>query len=70
METINKIEKIIMSMWVVFVIGYLSLVGWSVDFLLSFFDKDIPFVADFIIGLFLGAVTISIAIVMKIIGLF
>jgi hypothetical protein len=37
--------------------------AWSVNEILSWFNKDIPTIADAIIGLFAGEVSIPVAIV-------
>lgn len=44
--------------------------GWSIDEILSWFNKDIPWLADAIIGLFAGEISIPVAIVGKILRIF
>lgn len=44
--------------------------GWSVNTILLWFGKDIPFLADTIIGLFAGEITIPVAIIGKILKVF
>lgn len=47
--------------------------GWCVDAILSWFSKDIPFIADCVIGLFAGEIVIPVAIVgelLKVFGVF
>lgn len=41
----------------------LGIGGLSVDYILSWFAKDIPFIGDMIIGLFLAEISIPVAIV-------
>jgi len=52
------------------ILGYLALMGWSVDYILSWLSKDIPFIGDMVIGLFAGTVSIPVAIVGYILKLF
>lgn len=44
--------------------------GWSVNFILNYFDKDIPFIADTLIGLFVAQISIPVACVMWILQYF
>lgn len=47
--------------------------GWSVNEILSWFEKDIPFMADAILGLIAGSISIPVAIVgwiLRICGVF
>lgn len=47
--------------------------AWSVGEILSWFGKDIPFIGDALIGLFVGEVSIPVAIVgwlLKLFGIF
>lgn len=48
----------------------LAVGGWSVDVILSWFGKDIPFLADSLIGLFTAEFSVPIAIVGKILLMF
>jgi hypothetical protein len=51
----------------------LTIGAWSVNQILSWFGKDIPIIADIIIGLFVGEVSIPVAIIgwiLKICGVF
>lgn len=48
----------------------LAVGGWSVNEILSWFGKDIPFIADSVIGLFAGEFSIPIAIIGKILMVF
>ena len=43
--------------------------GWSSNYILQLFGKDIPFVFDIIIGVFTGQVIIPIAVVVYILKL-
>ncbi len=53
------------------IIIQMSLGAWSVDFLLNYFlNKDIPFWADCVIGLFTAEITFPVAIIVWIISLF
>lgn len=49
---------------------YFAFIGWSVDYILNWFGKDIPFIGDFVIGIFAGSVTIPVAVVGWILQLF
>jgi hypothetical protein len=41
--------------------------GWSVDYLLTFFlSKDIPFLADALIGLFVAQLSVPAAIIIAV----
>lgn len=44
--------------------------GWSVNLILSWFGKDIPFFFDSIIGLFVAALSFPVAIVGSILQAF
>lgn len=44
--------------------------SWSIDEILSWFGKDIPWIADAIIGLFTAELSIPVAIVGKILRAF
>jgi hypothetical protein len=48
----------------------LTVGGWSVDAILSWFGKDIPFLADTVIGLFVAELSIPVAIVGSILKAF
>ena len=55
----------------VFIFSIYSVVAWwSVDTILSWFDKDIPFWADIIIGLVANAVAFPVAIIGTILKMF
>ena len=43
--------------WLMYAVGS----GLSVDYILSWFSKDIPFIADMIIGIFVSAISIPVA---------
>lgn len=62
----NLVGKIGLSLQILIVVTYFLLMGWSVDYLLSLAEKDIPFIADFAIGFIGGTVTIPFALVIKI----
>ena len=55
---------------IILVITNLTLGGWSVNMILSWFGKDIPFIADSVIGLFVGEFSFPIAIVGSILKAF
>ncbi len=44
--------------------------GWSVNYLLALLSKNIPFIWDAVIGLFIGEVSIPAAIVVAILKKF
>jgi hypothetical protein len=44
--------------------------GWSVNYLLQLFGKDIPFLADILIGLFVAEFSIPVAVVVAILKSF
>lgn len=44
--------------------------GWSIDVILSWFAKDIPWIADVAIGLFAAEISVPIAIIGKILSAF
>lgn len=49
---------------VIFILFFNVFVGaWSVDRILLWLDKDIPFIADAVIGLFAAELSVPIAIV-------
>lgn len=49
----------------------ISVGGWSVDYLLKFFlDKNIPFIGDALIGLFIAEFSVPIAIVVALLRYF
>lgn len=53
--------------FIIFILALNIIVGgWSVNEILSWFGKDIIFIADSFIGLFVGEFSIPIAIVGKI----
>lgn len=56
--------------WVIILLLNLALGGWSVDLILSLFDKDIHWIGDVLIGLVIGQFTIPIAIVIWLLQLF
>lgn len=48
----------------IFIILFNLFVGtWSVDNILSWFGKDIPLIADLLIGLFVAEISVPVAIV-------
>jgi len=49
--------------WIAVFVFNLLFGGWSVNFLLSLLDKNIPFFWDIVIGLFTAEVTVPIAVV-------
>ena len=55
-----------MLSYLIGLIIYLLITGWSVQEILSWFHKEIPFGWGIIIGLIIGEITIPIAIVGKI----
>ena len=57
-------------MQILIFIGYLGLGTWSSHTILSWFNKDIPMIADMIIGLVVGSITIPVAIVGYILQVF
>ena len=57
------------SIYAVILLINLVFGGWSIDYILGWFAKEIPFVADMCIGLFLGELTIPVAIVVWILQL-
>lgn len=50
-------------LYIILVIFNLIVGGLSIDYILSWFSKDIPFIGDAVIGLFLGEFSVPIAIV-------
>lgn len=51
----------------------LSIGGWSVSYILNWFGKDIPMLADVVIGLFVAEISVPIAVVgwiLKLCGVF
>lgn len=53
------------------VLAFNIVVGaWSVDYILSFFGKDIPIFADILIGLFVAQLSVPVAIAMWLLRLF
>jgi predicted membrane-bound spermidine synthase len=51
----------------------LVLGAWSINYILMWFGKDIPFIADALIGLFVGEISIPVAFVgwlLKVCGVF
>ena len=48
---------------IVIVILNITIGAWSVGEILSWFGKDIPIVADAVIGLFAGEISIPVAII-------
>lgn len=60
------------SMLVVFIFNII-VGGVSVDYILSWFSKDIPTIADIVIGLFVAEISVPVAIVgwiLKLCGVF
>ena len=55
---------------IILVIMNLIFGGWSVNVILSWFGKDIPFIADGVIGLFVGEFSIPVAIIGSILKAF
>ena len=67
----KKISNILIGFGYFLIIGVYGYVGaWSIDTILSWFGKDIPFVGDFVAGLFLGYLSIEVAIIGNILRLF
>ena len=56
--------------WLMYAVGSGVISGLSVDYILSWFSKDIPFIADMIIGIFVSAISMPVAIVEWILRLF
>lgn len=56
--------------WLMYAVGSGVISGLSVDYILSWFSKDIPFIADMIIGIFVPAISMPVAIVGWILRLF
>lgn len=56
--------------WLMYVVGSGVISGLSVDYILSWFSKDIPFITDMIIGIFVSAISMPVAIVGWILRLF
>ena len=56
--------------WLMYAVGSGVISGLSVDYILSWFSKDIPFIADMIIGIFVSAISMPVAIVGWILRLF
>lgn len=56
----NKISCLI---WLIIVGVNVTLGAMSVDYILFWLGKDIPFLADAAIGLFAGEITIPIAVI-------
>ena len=57
--------------YLVILIANCILGAWSVNYLLlMFFNKTIPFIGAFVIGLFTGEITIPVAIVFSILKYF
>lgn len=52
------------------IIFNLAIGGWSINEILSWFGKNIPWLADIIIGLFLAEVSVPIAIIGEILKIF
>jgi len=48
---------------IMFALFNVALGGVSVDYILSWFGKDIPFLADSLIGLFAGEISIPVAVI-------
>jgi hypothetical protein len=66
-------SKFVNSLVVIIPLANIFLGGWSVDTILSWFGKDIPFYADAIIGLFIAELSFPIAIIgtiLKAFGIF
>lgn len=38
--------------------------GWSVDYILKFLGRDVPFIVDALIGLFVAQLSVPIAVVL------
>jgi len=50
--------------WIVLLVFNLALGGWSVNYLLQWwFEKNIPFIFDTIIGLFIAEVSVPVAVI-------
>lgn len=56
------------SMLLMYLVCSIAIGGWSVNEILSWFNKDIPFIADIILGLIVASVSIPVAIVGWILG--
>jgi len=65
-----RASRFIVNLNLAIFILYFALMGWSSDFILGWFGKNIPFIGDMFIGLFAGAVTIPVAVVGWILQLF
>ena len=60
------------SMLVIFIFNII-VGGMSVDYILSWFSKDVPTIADMVIGLFVAEFSVPVAIVgwiLKVCGVF
>ena len=66
----TKTEKLVCGITIFLILIEILLGGWSVDYILSWISKDIPFVFDIIIGFIAGTITIPIAIIGKILESF
>jgi len=68
----NNLESNCSSMLIAVIVLAINAIvgGWSVNYILNFFGKDIPFYADCAIGFFAVDLTIPIAIILWIISLF
>lgn len=56
------------SMLLMYLVCSIAIGGWSVNEILSWFNKDIPFIVDIILGLIVASVSIPVAIVGWILG--
>lgn len=65
-----KKGKLIRRFIAFFIILNLTIGAWSVNEILSWLDKDIHFIFDMLIGLFLGEMSIPVAIVGWLLKLF
>ena len=59
-----------LKLQLIIIVFNVCLGGWSVDCILSWLNKDIPFIFDIIIGLFTGQFTVPIVIVGRILKSF
>lgn len=68
-----SVFKAMIGLQLVFFAGYAAIGAWSVDCILSWFNKDIPLIGDLVIGVIAGAITIPVSIIgfiLKLFGIF
>ena len=66
----TKKEKLVRGIIIFLLLTETLLAGWSVDYILSWINKDVPFMFDIIIGFIGDTITIPIAIIGKILEYF